>query len=90
MRSLECIVLTPQEFREQADLCIDRARTEGSGAERKLYRRLALTWLEIVIWGVGVDHVIEVGGPGTLGQSIAAVAEVATAQLMAKQPDFTV
>jgi NADPH:quinone reductase-like Zn-dependent oxidoreductase len=51
--------------------------------------------------GVGVDHVIEVGGPGTLGQSIAAVAigghialigvltgragEVATAQLMAKQ-----
>lgn len=48
-----------------------------------------------------MDHVIEVGGPGTLGQSIAAVAigghialigvltgragEVATAQLMAKQ-----
>jgi hypothetical protein len=42
-------VLTPQEFREQADLCIDRARTAGSAAERKLYRRLALTWLEIVI-----------------------------------------
>ena len=42
-------MLTPQEFREQADLCIDRARTAGSGAERKLYRRLALNWLEIVI-----------------------------------------
>ena len=42
-------MLTPQEFREQADLCIDRARTAGSAAERKLYRRLALTWLEIVI-----------------------------------------
>jgi hypothetical protein len=42
-------VLTPQEFREQADLCIDQARTAGSAAERKLYRRLALTWLEIVI-----------------------------------------
>jgi len=42
-------VLTPQEFREQAGLCIDRARTAGSAAERKLYRRLALSWLEIVI-----------------------------------------
>ena len=42
-------MLTPQEFREQADLCIDRARTAGSAAERKLYRRLALSWLEIVI-----------------------------------------
>jgi hypothetical protein len=42
-------VLTPQEFREQADLCIDRARIAGSAAERKLYRRLALRWLEIVI-----------------------------------------
>lgn len=42
-------MLTPQEFREQAGLCIDRARTAGSAAERKLYRRLALTWLEIVI-----------------------------------------
>ena len=41
-------MLTPQEFREQADV-IDRARTAGSAAERKLYRRLALTWLEIVI-----------------------------------------
>ena len=41
--SLECIVLTPQEFREQADLCIDRARKAGSAAERKLYRRLALS-----------------------------------------------
>ena len=42
-------MLTPQEFREQADLCIDRARIAGSAAERKLYRRLALNWLEIVI-----------------------------------------
>ena len=42
-------MLTPQEFREQADLCIDRARIAGSAAERKLYRRLALSWLEIVI-----------------------------------------
>jgi hypothetical protein len=49
LRSLECIVLTPQEFREQADFCIDRARTAGSAAERKLYRRLAVSWLEIVI-----------------------------------------
>ena len=42
-------MLTPQEFREQSDLCIARARTAGSAAERKLYRRLALSWLEIVI-----------------------------------------
>lgn len=51
--------------------------------------------------GSGVDHVVEVGGPGTLGQSIAAVAigghialigvltgragEIPTARLMAKQ-----
>jgi hypothetical protein len=43
------MVLSPQEFREQADLCIGRARIAGSGSERKLYLRLALTWLEIVI-----------------------------------------
>ena len=42
-------MLSPQEFREQADLCIGRARTAGSASERKLYLRLALTWLEIVI-----------------------------------------
>jgi hypothetical protein len=42
-------VLSPQEFREQADLCIGRARIAGSALERKLYLRLALTWLEIVI-----------------------------------------
>jgi len=42
-------VLSSQEFRDQADQCIDRAGTARSAGERKLYLRLALTWLEIVI-----------------------------------------
>ena len=43
------MVLSTQESREQADQCIDRARTAGSASERKLYLRLALRWLEIAI-----------------------------------------
>ena len=42
-------MLSPQEFRDQADQCISRAGTASSGGERKLYLRLAFTWLEIVI-----------------------------------------
>ena len=43
------MVLSAQESREQADQCIDRARTAGRVSERKLYLRLALRWLEIAI-----------------------------------------
>jgi hypothetical protein len=43
------MVLLSQEFREQADQCIDRAGATRSALERKLYLRLALTWLEIDI-----------------------------------------
>jgi hypothetical protein len=43
------VMLSAQESREQADQCIDRARTVGSASERKLYLRLALRWLEIAI-----------------------------------------
>jgi hypothetical protein len=43
------VVLSAQESREQADQCIDRARTAASASERKLYLRLALRWLEIAI-----------------------------------------
>jgi len=39
-------VLSPREFREQADQCIGWARTAGSASERKLYLQLAVTWLE--------------------------------------------
>ena len=35
------MVLSAQESREQADQCIDRARTAASASERKLYLRLA-------------------------------------------------
>ena len=79
-------------------------RARGLGADHTINYRQHPDWgtrVRELIGGRGVDHVIEVGGPGTLGQSIAAVAigghialigvltgragEVATAQLMAKQ-----
>lgn len=85
-----------------SDEKLQRARTLG--ADHTINYRHHPDWgtrVREMAGGVGVDHVIEVGGPGTLGQSIAAVAigghialigvltgragEVATAQLMAKQ-----
>jgi len=39
-------VLSPQEYREHADQCIGWARAAVSDSERKLYRQLAVTWLE--------------------------------------------
>ena len=39
-------MLSPQEYREQADQCIGWARAAASNSERKLYRQLAVTWLE--------------------------------------------
>ena len=39
-------MLSPQEYREQADRCIGWARASVSNSERKLYRQLAVTWLE--------------------------------------------
>jgi NADPH:quinone reductase-like Zn-dependent oxidoreductase len=79
-------------------------RARGLGADHTINYRQHPDWgtrVRELIGGRGVDHVIEVGGPGTLGQSIAAVAigghialigvltgragEVATAHLMAKQ-----
>ncbi len=79
-------------------------RARSLGADHTINYRHHPDWgtrVREMAGGVGVDHVIEVGGPGTLGQSIAAVAigghialigvltgrtgEVATAQLMAKQ-----
>jgi NADPH:quinone reductase-like Zn-dependent oxidoreductase len=79
-------------------------RARSIGADHTINYRHHPDWgtrIRDMAGGVGVDHVIEVGGPGTLGQSIAAVAisghialigvitgragEVATAQLMAKQ-----
>ena len=79
-------------------------RARSLGADHTINYRHHPDWgtrVGDVAGGVGVDHVVEVGGPGTLGQSIAAVAigghialigvltgragEVATAQLMAKQ-----
>ena len=39
-------MLSPKEYREQADQCIGWARTAISNSERKLYRQLAVFWLE--------------------------------------------
>ena len=39
-------MLSPQEYREQADQCIGWARAAVSDSERKLYRQLAVFWLE--------------------------------------------
>ena len=79
-------------------------RTRSLGADHTINYRHHPDWgARVREWtrGAGVDHIIEVGGPGTLPQSIAAVAigghialigvltgragEIATAQLMAKQ-----
>jgi NADPH:quinone reductase-like Zn-dependent oxidoreductase len=79
-------------------------RVRGLGADHTINYRQHEDWgARARDWtgGRGVDHVIEVGGPGTLGQSIAAVrigghisligvltgraGEVPTALLMAKQ-----
>jgi NADPH:quinone reductase-like Zn-dependent oxidoreductase len=81
---------------------LERVRTLGADhtinyRQHKDWGKRAREWTG----GRGVDHVIEVGGPGTLGQSIAAVrvgghisligvltggaGEVATGALMAKQ-----
>jgi NADPH:quinone reductase-like Zn-dependent oxidoreductase len=79
-------------------------RARSLGADHTINYRHHPDWgTRVREWtgGSGVDHVVEVGGPGTLAQSMAAVAigghialigvltgragEVATAQLMAKQ-----
>ena len=79
-------------------------RTRDLGADHTINYRHHPDWgTRVLDWtgGSGVDHVIEVGGPGTLPQSMAAVAigghialigvltgragEIATAHLMAKQ-----
>jgi NADPH:quinone reductase-like Zn-dependent oxidoreductase len=79
-------------------------RTRSLGADHTINYRHHPDWgTRVLDWtgGSGVDHVIEVGGPGTLPQSMAAVAigghialigvltgragEIATAHLMAKQ-----
>ena len=39
-------MLSPQEYREQADQCIGSAPAAVSDSERKLYRQLAVFWLE--------------------------------------------
>ena len=39
-------MLSPQEYREQADQCIGWVRAAVSDSERKLYRQLAVFWLE--------------------------------------------
>ena len=39
-------MLSPKEYREQADQCIGWARAAVSDSERKLYRQLAVFWLE--------------------------------------------
>ena len=39
-------MLSPKEYREQADQCISWARAGVSASERKLYRQLAVFWLE--------------------------------------------
>ena len=39
-------LLSPQEYREQADQCIGWVRAAVSESERKLYRQLAVFWLE--------------------------------------------
>ncbi|GAB0116049.1 zinc-dependent alcohol dehydrogenase family protein [Acidisoma sp. 7E03] len=85
-----------------SDEKLERAR--ALGADATINYRSTPDWAEAVkdmTAGEGVDHVIEVGGPGTLAQSIAAVkvgghisligvltgieGQVPTAQLMAKQ-----
>ena len=38
-------MLSPKEYREQADQCIGWARAAVSDSERKLYRQLAVFWL---------------------------------------------
>ena len=85
-----------------SDEKLERARALGA-AHTVNYRTHEDWGRRVADWtgGRGVDHVIEVGGPGTLGQSIAAVrtgghisligvltgraGEVPTAALMAKQ-----
>ena len=49
LQGLERIALSSQEYREQADRCIGWARAAVSDSERKLYRQLAVTWLENAI-----------------------------------------
>jgi NADPH:quinone reductase-like Zn-dependent oxidoreductase len=85
-----------------SDAKLDRAR--AMGADHTINYRDEPEWGRVVkelTGGRGVDHVVEVGGPGTLPQSIAAVrngghisligvltgrsGEIPTAQLMAKQ-----
>ncbi len=39
-------MLSPKEYREQADQCIGWVRAAVSDSERKLYRQLAVFWLE--------------------------------------------
>ena len=39
-------MLSPQEYREQADQCIGWVRAAVTDSERKLYRQLAVFWLE--------------------------------------------
>ena len=39
-------MLSPQAYREQADQCIGWVRAAVSDSERKLYRQLAVFWLE--------------------------------------------
>ena len=39
-------MLSPQEYREQADQCIGWVRAAVSDLERKLYQQLAVFWLE--------------------------------------------
>ncbi len=85
-----------------SDYKLERARSLG--ADHTINYRHRPDWgvrVQQLTGGLGVDHVVEVGGPGTLPQSIAAVSlgghiamigvltggagEIATAQLMAKQ-----
>ena len=85
-----------------SDEKLERARSLG--ADHTINYRQNPDWgaeVRELTGGLGADHIIEVGGPGTLGQSITAVAfgghialigvltgragQVATAQLMAKQ-----
>jgi NADPH:quinone reductase-like Zn-dependent oxidoreductase len=57
-----------------SDAKIDRVR--ALGADHTINYKTQANWGEVVLQltnGRGVDHVIEVGGPGTLPQSIAAV-----------------
>ncbi|QEM81008.1 zinc-dependent alcohol dehydrogenase family protein [Halomonas binhaiensis] len=79
-------------------------RLKAMGAEHVIHYRQEPEWgrkVKEITAGVGVDHVVEVGGPGTLPQSIEAVrigghisligvltgrqGDIPTAKLMAKQ-----